>query len=382
MSRTVYVGNLNFKTTSDDLENFFEGAEIGNVTNVDLKIHPNDNHSKGWALVEFGTSVDAQSCAEQLNGALLQERILTIRLDRKSNATTTPNHHHHRNGGYGYNGYRNNNNNNNNNNNYHNNNNNYHNNNNNYHNNNNKYHNNNNNNNNNTLNVPKVPVSFPPNDRLFVGNLPWSVDNAILLSLFIQFNPTSATVVFGRDGRSRGYGIVELNSIEEATQAIAMNNTEYEGRMLNVHYDANQNAPTLQQKQAGAEGGKRSYDDTIFIGNLPWHITWQQLKDLFQEFSPEYVDVKLGPDGRSKGWGTVRFATTDIVEEAVLKFNGFELIGRNGPRNIEVRKDRGATKRRENEVTDDGGRSGGSGVVQSVEEQELLSSIQDLQLKV
>ena len=51
----------------------------------------------------------------------------------------------------------------------------------------------------------------------------------------------------------------------------------------------------MQQKQAGAEGGKRSYDDTIFIGNLPWHITWQQLKDLFQEFSPEYVDVKLGP---------------------------------------------------------------------------------------
>ena len=37
MCTTVYVGNLNFKTTSEDLVNFFEGAEIGNVVNVDLK---------------------------------------------------------------------------------------------------------------------------------------------------------------------------------------------------------------------------------------------------------------------------------------------------------------------------------------------------------
>ena len=56
---TVYVGNLNFKTTSEDLVNFFEGAEIGNVVNVDLKKHAADGQSKGWALVDFASAEDA-----------------------------------------------------------------------------------------------------------------------------------------------------------------------------------------------------------------------------------------------------------------------------------------------------------------------------------
>ena len=81
---TVYVGNLNFKTTSEDLVNFFEGAEIGNVVNVDLKKHAADGQSKGWALVDFASAEDASNCADQLNGALLDDRLLTIRLDRKS----------------------------------------------------------------------------------------------------------------------------------------------------------------------------------------------------------------------------------------------------------------------------------------------------------
>ena len=81
---TVYVGNLNFKTTSEDLVNFFEGAEIGNVVNVDLKKHAADGQSKGWALVDFASAEDASNRADQLNGALLDDRLLTIRLDRKS----------------------------------------------------------------------------------------------------------------------------------------------------------------------------------------------------------------------------------------------------------------------------------------------------------
>jgi RNA recognition motif-containing protein len=295
-TRTVYVGNLNFKTTSEDLENFFEGAEIGNVVNVDLKRHPgqagDNNQSKGWALVDFASSIDAQSCAEQLNGALLDERILTIRLDRKSvsNPTMNGGRSSSNNGGQ------------------------------------------------------KVQVSFPPSDRLFVGNLPWSANNSVLFDLFQSYNPTSATVVFGRDGRSRGYGIVEFDSVNEATVASeAVNGMEYSGRMLNVRYDASQKPPSAQQKAGGEGGFNRSYDDTVYVGNLPWGITWQQLKDLFQEFSPEYADVKQGPDGRSRGWGTVRFANAEITTEAITKFNGYELIGRTGPRNIEVRQDRGPT---------------------------------------
>ena len=319
---TVYVGNLNFKTTSEDLENFFEGAEIGNVVNVDLKRHPSvtpsqNVQSKGWALVDFANATDAQSCAEQLNGALLDERILTIRLDRKADASPgaggrggggggRSGGRGGRGGGGGGRGGG-----------------------------------------GGSGNFQKSEVEFPPSTRLFIGNLAWSANNSTLLEVFEPYKAKAATVVFGRDGRSRGYGIVEFNSVEDSTVAVSsVNGMEFTGRRLIVRYDASQSAPTLQQKVAGSEGGlNRSYDDTVYVGNLPWGITWQQMKDLFQEFSPEYADIKQGPDGRSRGWGTVRFATAEIALEAVEKFNGYELVGRTGPRNIEVRLDRGPTRK-------------------------------------
>jgi RNA recognition motif-containing protein len=175
-----------------------------------------------------------------------------------------------------------------------------------------------------------------------VGNLPWSVDNSVLMNIFQSYQPNAATVVFGRDGRSRGYGIVEFDSVEAATLAINIcNGMDYSGRTLNVRYDASNNAPTQQQKQHGETGFNRSYEDTVYVGNLPWGITWQQLKDLFQQYSPEFVDVKQGPDGRSRGWGTVRFGNGETALEAIETFNGYELVGRTGPRCIEVRQDRG-----------------------------------------
>ena len=291
---TVYVGNLNFKTTSEDLVNFFEGAEIGNVVNVDLKKHAADGQSKGWALVDFASPEDARNCADQLNDALLDDRLLKIRLDRKSMPMGGMSGGN-MGGNYGG-GSR----------------------------------------------GGAAQKSFAPSSRVYVGNLPWSADDDALLSAFAIYNPISATVIYGRDGRSRGYGIVDFGSTEEAGIAIDnMNQTSFNGeRTLNVRYDVGKAVPDSQKS-----GFQRNYDDTLFVGNLPWGVTWQQLKDLFQDYNPEYADVKMGPDGRSRGWGTVRFATAEDAAAAIAQFDGYELIGRNGPRSIEVRKDRGPTRK-------------------------------------
>lgn len=303
MCTTVYVGNLNFKTTSEDLVNFFEGAEIGNVVNVDLKKHAADGQSKGWALVDFASAEDASNCADQLNGALLDDRLLTIRLDRKSMPMGQGNGG--MGGGMGYNnnggaGGRNN-------------------------------------------GGGAAPMKeFAPSNRVYVGNLPWVADDAALMAAFSMYNPISATVVYGRDGRSRGYGIVEFSTVDEAGMAIdGMNQSKFNGeRPMNVRYDVGKAIPDSQKA-----GFQRNYDDTLYVGNLPWGVTWQQLKDLFQDYNPEYADVKMGPDGRSRGWGTVRFATGEDANAAIAQFDGYELIGRNGPRSIEVRKDRGPTRK-------------------------------------
>lgn len=72
--------------------------------------------------------------------------------------------------------------------------------------------------------------------KLYVGNLPWSVDNSQLEELFSEFGSViSANVITDRDSkRSRGFGFVEMESgAEDAIQAL--NDSEVEGRKLVVN---------------------------------------------------------------------------------------------------------------------------------------------------
>ena len=72
--------------------------------------------------------------------------------------------------------------------------------------------------------------------KLYVGNLPWSVNNSQLEELFSEFGSViSANVITDRvSKRSRGFGFVELES--GGPEAIeAMNDSELEGRKLTVN---------------------------------------------------------------------------------------------------------------------------------------------------
>lgn len=56
---------------------------------------------------------------------------------------------------------------------------------------------------------------------------------------------------------------------------------------------------------------------------LPFHCQWQDLKDLFRQAGTIIrADVALGQDGRSRGFGTVVFATEVDADRAVKMFNG------------------------------------------------------------
>lgn len=84
---------------------------------------------------------------------------------------------------------------------------------------------------------------------------------------------------------------------------------------------------------------------TLFVGNvgysyhhlfrfitccslqLPFHIQWQDLKDLFRQAGTILrADVALGPDNRSRGFGTVVFATEADTERAAKMFNGLVIF--------------------------------------------------------
>ncbi len=74
--------------------------------------------------------------------------------------------------------------------------------------------------------------------KLFVGSLPWSVDDDALRETFEGHGSVvSAKVVKDRDtGRSRGFGFVEMENSSDAENAIkALNESELSGRNIVVN---------------------------------------------------------------------------------------------------------------------------------------------------
>jgi RNA recognition motif-containing protein len=74
--------------------------------------------------------------------------------------------------------------------------------------------------------------------KLFVGSLPWSVDDQTLQTTFEKHGEVvSAKVITDRvTGRSRGFGFVEMQDPTEAINAIkALNNSELKGRNIVVN---------------------------------------------------------------------------------------------------------------------------------------------------
>jgi len=74
--------------------------------------------------------------------------------------------------------------------------------------------------------------------KLFVGSLPWAVNDEALKEAFTAYgNVVSAKVVTDRQtGRSRGFGFVEMESDSEASAAIeALNGSDFNGRNIVVN---------------------------------------------------------------------------------------------------------------------------------------------------
>ena len=73
--------------------------------------------------------------------------------------------------------------------------------------------------------------------KLFVGSLPWSIDDQGLEDLFKEFGTVaSAKVIMDRDsGRSKGFGFVEFDDDAAAKAAMdKLNNSDVQGRTIVV----------------------------------------------------------------------------------------------------------------------------------------------------
>ncbi len=77
---SIYVGNINFRTTEDDLRNLFE--EFGPVDSVRIITDRNSGRSKGFAFVEMGED-EGRNALEKLNDSEFQGRNIKVNEARK-----------------------------------------------------------------------------------------------------------------------------------------------------------------------------------------------------------------------------------------------------------------------------------------------------------
>ncbi len=76
MSMKLYVGNLSFQTTSQDLEQIF--GEFGTVESASVVEDRDTGRSRGFGFVELSSNEEGQNAIEQLNGKEVGGRNLTV----------------------------------------------------------------------------------------------------------------------------------------------------------------------------------------------------------------------------------------------------------------------------------------------------------------
>jgi RNA recognition motif-containing protein len=80
MSNKLFVGNLSFNTTENDLNDAF--AAFGTVTEANLMMDRSTQRPRGFGFVTMSSDEEAQRAIEGLNGKDLDGRALTVNIAR------------------------------------------------------------------------------------------------------------------------------------------------------------------------------------------------------------------------------------------------------------------------------------------------------------
>ncbi|KAF9155225.1 hypothetical protein BG015_010621 [Linnemannia schmuckeri] len=200
--------------------------------------------------------------------------------------------------------------------------------------------------------VDHIPIKGAQDRTIHVGNIPFRVRWQDLKDLFRKAgHVVRADVALGQDNRSRGFGTVVFSNEGEAKQAISMfDQHHWQDRVIQVQEDRSGMENGRHHDRGNAHGPAQGYNHLgphfrnlypmnhnhnvavnrqVFVGNLPFQCQWQDLKDLFRKAGNIIrADVAHGYDGRSRGFGSVLFATPEDAKAAISMFDNYEYNGR------------------------------------------------------
>ncbi|CAL8464736.1 g4271 [Coccomyxa elongata] len=301
VARRIYVSNLTWRTSWQDLKDHFKQA--GNVAYVDILREGRDGRSKGCGIVEFETAEEAAEAINTLHLSEIDGREIYVREDREDFDLKAASE-----GGQGGTG------------------------------------------------MAKRgraagggghtdgPISV--GKRVYVNNLSHDTTWQILKDHFRQAgNVVHAAVLTYEDGQSKGCGIVEFQTSNDALRAISLlSNSTLDGNTIYVREDREDNAvrgrsPRGGERSGGGRGrggggdrdrGGGTADGTkIVVHGLPWSVEWQDLKDLAKQYGDAIkADIARRSDGKSRGFGTVVFKTAEDAQNAIQQLTGLEYEGR------------------------------------------------------
>jgi RNA recognition motif-containing protein len=139
-------------------------------------------------------------------------------------------------------------------------------------------------------------------------------------------------------GVNRGFGFVTYSDKSEADAAVAeLDGHKINGRRIGVRDADSDDKKGKKDKRKDPEGAK------LYIGNLPFKATEEQLKEVFKGVATiTGLNIITDNAGKPKGFAFAFVKEKDKAEEIVKSVNGSELLGR------KIRVDVAQQKKRSN----------------------------------
>ncbi|XP_021775299.1 splicing factor U2af large subunit B-like isoform X4 [Chenopodium quinoa] len=195
--------------------------------------------------------------------------------------------------------------------------------------------------------------------RVYVGGLPPSANEQSVATFFSHVmaaiggntaGPGDA-VVNVYINHEKKFAFVEMRSVEEASNAMALDGIIFEGTPVKVRRPSDYNpslAATLGPSQPnpnlnlaavgltpGSAGGLEG-PDRIFVGGLPYYLTESQIRELLESFGPlrGFDLVKDRETGNSKGYAFCVYNDPSVTDVACAALNGIKM----GDKTLTVRR--------------------------------------------
>lgn len=163
---------------------------------------------------------------------------------------------------------------------------------------------------------------LPDDCKLYVGNLPPTIGDSALRSMFSKYGPLlHATVLLDLvTGTSRGFGFVHYtNTVDAKIAKEEMSGKLIEGRPLVVRLRSE--APGSQRLRPSNEQD----DSKLYVAHLPPDATEGGLRKLFEDYG-HVTDAKLIIDketGMARGYGFVTMRTPEDAAKAMAALDGY-----------------------------------------------------------